>query len=61
MQSNGQPFEVFAPDSRYVFVSSDEQIKEMDNAPDTVLSLQAASKQVSTCSIRTRRLVAQDK
>jgi cytochrome P450 len=45
-QSNGQPFEVHAPDNRYVFVSSVEHIKELDQAPDTVLSLQAASKQM---------------
>jgi hypothetical protein len=45
-QSHGQPFEVFAPDNRYVFVSSPKHIKELDKAPDTVLSLQAASKQM---------------
>lgn len=50
-QSNGKPFEIFAPDNRYVFVSSHEHIKEMDRAPDTVLSLQAASKQVSPSTI----------
>jgi hypothetical protein len=42
----GRPFELFAPDNRYVFVSDPQQIRELDNAPDTVLSLQAASKQV---------------
>ncbi|KAL7621976.1 hypothetical protein AAE478_007477 [Parahypoxylon ruwenzoriense] len=46
MPSNGQPYEVFAPDNRYVFVSSPEHVKEVDSAPDTVLSLQAASKQM---------------
>jgi cytochrome P450 len=45
-QSHGKPFEVFAPDNRYVFVSSPEHIKELDKAPDTILSLQAASKQM---------------
>lgn len=45
-QAMGQPFEVFAPDNRYVFVSSTKHISEIDSAPDTVLSLQAASKQV---------------
>lgn len=45
-QSQSRPFEMFAPDNRYVFVSSPEQIKEVDSAPDTILSLQAASKQV---------------
>ncbi|KAF2177798.1 cytochrome P450 [Zopfia rhizophila CBS 207.26] len=44
--SDGQPYEVFAPDSRYLFVSSPKHIKELDSAPDTVLSLQAASKQM---------------
>ncbi|OTA76492.1 hypothetical protein M434DRAFT_38836 [Hypoxylon sp. CO27-5] len=46
LKSNGQPYEVFAPDTRYVFVSSPKYIKELDSAPDTVLSLQAASKQM---------------
>ncbi|CAH0051924.1 unnamed protein product [Clonostachys solani] len=41
-----RPFEIHAPDNRYVFVSSPEHIKELDQAPDTVLSLQAASKQM---------------
>ncbi|KAF4633231.1 hypothetical protein G7Y89_g4888 [Cudoniella acicularis] len=45
-KSNGEAFEVFAPDNRYVFVSSPKHIKELDSAPDTVLSLQAASKQM---------------
>lgn len=47
MQANGQPFELCAPDGRYTFVSSPEHIREVDAAPDTVLSLHAASKQVS--------------
>jgi hypothetical protein len=41
---------MFAPDGRYVFVSSPDHIKELDTAPDTVLSLQAASKQVRILS-----------
>ncbi|KAI0200207.1 cytochrome P450 [Astrocystis sublimbata] len=45
-KSSGKPYEVLAPDSRYVFVSSAQHIKELDSAPDTVLSLQAASKQM---------------
>lgn len=45
---------MFAPDNRYVFVSSPEQIKELDTALDTVLSLQAASKQVSLVLRHTR-------
>lgn len=45
-QSNGEPFEVLAPDSRYVFVSSPEHIKEVETAPEDVLSLYAASQQV---------------
>ncbi|CAH0025296.1 unnamed protein product, partial [Clonostachys rhizophaga] len=44
--SNKEPFEVLAPDNRYVFISSPKHIKELDTAPDTVLSLQAASKQM---------------
>ncbi|KAI0581515.1 hypothetical protein TUN199_06639 [Pyrenophora tritici-repentis] len=45
-EANGKPFELLAPDNRYVFVSDPQQIKEIDGAPDTVLSLQAASKQM---------------
>jgi hypothetical protein len=45
-QSKGKPFELHAPDGRYVFVTSPEQIQELNSAPDTVLSLQAASKQM---------------
>lgn len=45
-QAKGEPYEIFAPDNRYVFVSSPKYINEMDHAPDSVLSLQAASKQV---------------
>ncbi|KAK2745535.1 hypothetical protein FQN57_003660 [Myotisia sp. PD_48] len=45
-KAGNKPFEIFAPDNRYVFVSSPQHIKELDNAPDTVLSLQAASKQM---------------
>ncbi|KAF4631712.1 hypothetical protein G7Y89_g6427 [Cudoniella acicularis] len=45
-KANGRSFEVLAPDNRYVFVSSVKHIKELDTAPDTVLSLQAASKQM---------------
>ncbi|KAK4033683.1 cytochrome P450 [Parachaetomium inaequale] len=44
--SHGQPFEVLAPDSRYVFVSSPEHIKEVEMSPENVLSLYAASQQV---------------
>ncbi|KAI0870674.1 cytochrome P450 [Hypoxylon argillaceum] len=45
-ESKGEPFEILAPDARYVFVSSESHIKEVNDAPDTVLSLQAASKQM---------------
>ncbi|KAI1119833.1 cytochrome P450 [Nemania abortiva] len=44
--SDGQAYEIHAPDCRYVFVSSEKHVKELDQAPDTVLSLQAASKQM---------------
>lgn len=37
---------MLAPDGRYVFVSSAEHLNELDTAPDTVLSLLAAAKQV---------------
>ncbi|KAL4756766.1 cytochrome P450 [Aspergillus foveolatus] len=45
-KSNNEIFEVFAPDGRYVFISSHKHLRELDAAPDTVLSLQAASKQM---------------
>ncbi|KAL1606182.1 hypothetical protein SLS60_003583 [Paraconiothyrium brasiliense] len=45
-KSNGQPFELLAPDGRYIFVTSPEHIREIDTAPDAILSLQAASKQM---------------
>ncbi|KAL3462038.1 cytochrome P450 [Aspergillus heterothallicus] len=45
-QSHNEPFEVLAPDSRYVFISSEKHVRELDAAPDTVLSLQAASRQM---------------
>ncbi|KAK7740437.1 hypothetical protein SLS62_011119 [Diatrype stigma] len=42
--SGGKPFEIHAPDVRMTFVSSPKHIKELDNAPDTVLSLNGAAK-----------------
>ena len=43
----GKPFEVLAPDTRHVFVSSPTDIKELDKTPDHKLSLYAASSHVS--------------
>ncbi|KAI1760843.1 cytochrome P450 [Hypoxylon sp. FL1150] len=43
-RSDGEPFEIHAPDVRMVFVPSPKYIKEIDNAPDTVLSLNGAAK-----------------
>ncbi|KAL1983251.1 hypothetical protein VTN96DRAFT_349 [Rasamsonia emersonii] len=43
--AKGQPFEILTPDTRYIFVSSQKHIREIDSAPYTVLSLQAASRQ----------------
>ncbi|EED23820.1 cytochrome P450, putative [Talaromyces stipitatus ATCC 10500] len=45
-KTKGAPFEILAPDARYLFVSSAEHIKAIDAAPDSVLSLQAAAKQM---------------
>ncbi|CAG8958655.1 hypothetical protein HYFRA_00011496 [Hymenoscyphus fraxineus] len=45
-KAGGQPFEVFAPDNRYVFVSSPKHIEELDRAPSSVLSMEAATKQM---------------
>lgn len=38
---------MLAPDTRMIFVSSKEQIKELDGAPDSVMSLNGAAKHVS--------------
>ncbi|GAB1311480.1 hypothetical protein MFIFM68171_01690 [Madurella fahalii] len=43
-KSHGEPYEVPAPDCRYVFVSSPKHIKELDHAPDAALSLLGAAK-----------------
>ncbi|CAP64816.1 uncharacterized protein PODANS_5_3660 [Podospora anserina S mat+] len=42
----GKPFHIDVPENRYVVVSSWKHIKEIDSAPDHVLSLQAAAKQL---------------
>ncbi|VUC22501.1 unnamed protein product [Clonostachys rosea] len=42
-KSNGKPYEVVTPDTRLVFVSSPEQIDELNKVPDSILSLQAAA------------------
>lgn len=46
-EAKGKPFKFLTPDNQYVFVSDPRQTKKLDNAPGTMLSLQAASKQVS--------------
>jgi len=50
-QSNGMPFEVLAPEARYVFITSPKHVAEMDAAGDDVMSLQHASKIVSSFSL----------
>jgi hypothetical protein len=45
-KANGAPFVVNSPDVGFTFVASKKFIKEIDNAPDSVLSLQAAAKVV---------------
>ncbi|RYP09153.1 hypothetical protein DL765_008544 [Monosporascus sp. GIB2] len=45
-RANGAPFAVDAPDNRYILVSSWDQIREIDAAADSVLSLQAAAREV---------------
>ncbi|KAI1758507.1 putative cytochrome P450 [Hypoxylon sp. FL1150] len=44
MESQGVPFYIDAPENRYWVVSSRAQIKEMDAAPQSVLSLLGAAK-----------------
>ena len=48
MKARNQPFEILTPDNRCVFVSSKNHFEEVNNAPDTVLSLQAAFKHVGS-------------
>ncbi|KAI1194760.1 cytochrome P450 [Nemania serpens] len=45
-RANGRPFIIDVPENRYIVVSSQSQIKEIDDAPDTVLSLQGAAKEI---------------
>ncbi|KAI0886348.1 cytochrome P450 [Annulohypoxylon maeteangense] len=45
-RAKGAPFTVDAPDNRYILVSSWDQIREIDAAADSVLSLQAAAREV---------------
>ncbi|KAK4071690.1 uncharacterized protein Triagg1_5928 [Trichoderma aggressivum f. europaeum] len=45
-KSNGAPFWIQAPENRYLVVSSWDHIKEIDAAPEDVLSLQAAAKEI---------------
>lgn len=47
IQAQGKPFEIYAPENRYVFVSSKQHIMELDAAPDSVMSLHESAKQVS--------------
>ncbi|KAI9037576.1 putative cytochrome P450 [Aspergillus affinis] len=42
-QAKDKPFEIVAPDTRYLFVSSPKHIKEIEKAPENVLSLYVAS------------------
>lgn len=44
LQSQGAPFYIDVPENRYWVVSSRDQIKEMDAAPQSVLSLLGAAK-----------------
>ncbi|KAJ8132332.1 hypothetical protein O1611_g1292 [Lasiodiplodia mahajangana] len=45
-KSNGAPFFIDAPENRYFVVSSWDHIREIDAAPESVLSLQGAAKEV---------------
>lgn len=45
-RAKGAAYEVFTPESRYVFVSSEQHIKELDALSDSTASLQAAAKQL---------------
>ncbi|GAB1314472.1 hypothetical protein MFIFM68171_04682 [Madurella fahalii] len=45
-KANGSPFFVDVPGNRYLIVSSWKHIKEIDAAPDSVLSLQGAAKEM---------------
>ena len=43
---SGIPFHIHVPENRYLVVSSWKHIKEIDAAPDSVLSLQGAAKEI---------------
>jgi len=45
-KAGGKPFFIDVPENRYLVVSSWSHIKEIDAAPDHVLSLQAAAKEL---------------
>ncbi|KAL7939325.1 cytochrome P450 [Trichoderma chlorosporum] len=45
-KSGGSPFWIQAPENRYLVISSWDHIKEIDAAPEDVLSLQAAAKEI---------------
>ncbi|KAK3385913.1 cytochrome P450 [Podospora didyma] len=45
-KAKGKPFFVDVPENRYLVVSSWKHIKEIDAAPDSVLSLQGAAKEI---------------
>ncbi|KAM0262161.1 hypothetical protein ACHAQJ_001904 [Trichoderma viride] len=45
-KAKGAPFWIQAPENRYLVVSSWSHIKEIDAAPEDVLSLQAAAKEI---------------
>ncbi|KAK8051626.1 GMC oxidoreductase [Apiospora rasikravindrae] len=45
-KANGKPFAVDVPDNSYILVSSWDHIKEIDTASDSVLSLQAAAREI---------------
>jgi hypothetical protein len=45
-KANGEAYEIFTPESRYVFVSSDQHIQELNALSDSTASLQAAAKEM---------------
>jgi hypothetical protein len=45
-KANGGAYEVLTPESRYVFVSSEQHIQELNALSDSTASLQAAAKQM---------------
>lgn len=48
-QAHGEPFVVPTPTNRHILVSSEQDVKELSEAPVDQLSLHAVAKEVDPC------------